>query len=68
LNETLFRSLTQARSAMEDWRTDYNTQRPHSKLGWLTPAGNAARWTQNEDLEGRPSGAFYNCRILVPAG
>ena len=68
LNETLFRSLTQARLAMEDWRLDYNTQRPHSKLGWLTPAGYAARWTQNEDLEGRPSRAFDDDRILIPAG
>ena len=37
LNETLFRSLGQARSVLEAWRCDYNEQRPHSKLGWLTP-------------------------------
>ena len=67
LNETLFRSLTQARLAMEDWRLDYNTQRPHSKLGWLTPASYAARWAEI-DLEGRPSGAFDDRRILIPAG
>lgn len=67
LNETLFRSLTQARSAMEAWRTDYNTLRPHSKLGWLTPASYAARWAEI-DLEGRPWGAFDDRRILVPAG
>ncbi len=22
---------------LEDWRRDYNEERPHSKLGWLTP-------------------------------
>ena len=22
---------------LEDWRRDYNEDRPHSKLGWLTP-------------------------------
>jgi putative transposase len=45
LNETLFRSLSHARSALEGWRRDYNTDRPHSRLGWLTPAGCAATFT-----------------------
>lgn len=38
LNETLFSSLTHARSALSTWRSDYNDHRPHSGLGWLTPA------------------------------
>jgi putative transposase len=38
LNETLFTSLAQARIALEEWRWDYNTVRPHSRIGWLTPA------------------------------
>jgi putative transposase len=42
LNETLFRSLPHARDALENWRRDYNTDRPHSRLGWLTPADYAA--------------------------
>ena len=37
LNETLFRSLQHARGVLEDWRRDYNEERPHSRLGWLTP-------------------------------
>jgi putative transposase len=37
LNETLFRSLPHARAALAAWRQDYNDQRPHSKLGWMTP-------------------------------
>ena len=37
LNETLFRSLPHARAVLEDWRRDYNEERPHSRLGWLTP-------------------------------
>jgi putative transposase len=41
LNETLFRSLPHARAVLDAWRTDYNTQRPHSGLGWLTPAAYA---------------------------
>jgi putative transposase len=37
LNETLFRSLPHAIAVLETWRRDYNHERPHSKLGWLTP-------------------------------
>ena len=49
-------------------RHDYNHHRPHSKLGWLTPTGYAARWQQNEELEGRSSGAFNDDRIQVAPG
>jgi putative transposase len=42
LNETLFRSLPHARAALEAWRRDYNHERPHSKLGWMTPAAYAS--------------------------
>jgi len=38
LNETLFTSLAQARVATSLWRADYNTARPHSSLGYQTPA------------------------------
>lgn len=44
LNETLFTSLTQARVELEDWRRDYNTVRPHSRIGWLTPAVHASNF------------------------
>jgi putative transposase len=45
LNETLFGSLDGARAALEEWRRDYNTVRPHSRIGWLTPAVYAASFT-----------------------
>ena len=38
LNETLFTSMAQARAVLVTWRQDYNTVRPHSKLGGRTPA------------------------------
>jgi len=38
LNETLFSSLAEARIRITHWKEDYNTQRPHSALGNLTPA------------------------------
>ena len=37
LNETLFSSLPEARETLEAWQEDYNTNRPHSALGNLTP-------------------------------
>ena len=49
LNETLFTSLMQARLALEEWRRDYNTVRPHSRIGWLTPAAYAAQFSSQQD-------------------
>lgn len=39
LNETLFRNLAHARDRIYAWVRDYNTTRPHSSLGYQTPAG-----------------------------
>ncbi|MFC4595887.1 IS3 family transposase [Sphingobium tyrosinilyticum] len=38
LNETLFFTVRQARSILASWVEDYNTERPHSSLGYATPA------------------------------
>jgi putative transposase len=38
LNEHWFLSLAHARRVIEDWRIEYNTERPHSSLGNRTPA------------------------------
>jgi putative transposase len=38
LNETLFTSLAHARELLSLWKNDYNTVRPHSGLGNLSPA------------------------------
>ena len=43
LNETLFRSLQHARVVLDGWLADYNHDRPHSRLGWLSPAIYAAQ-------------------------
>jgi putative transposase len=37
LNEHWFLGLGDARRIVEDWRQDYNRQRPHSALGYQTP-------------------------------
>jgi putative transposase len=37
LNTYLFNSLAEVRILAEKWRTDYNTERPHKSLGYLSP-------------------------------
>jgi len=37
LDQEWFGSLSQAREMIEAWRIGYNTQRPHSSLGYLPP-------------------------------
>ena len=37
LNLNWFLGLADARVMIEDWRTAYNRDRPHSSLGYLTP-------------------------------
>ena len=38
-----FGTLLEAQVVIEEWRVEYNTQRPHSSLGWLSPAAFAER-------------------------
>lgn len=42
LNEALFFGLDHARETLTAWVLDYNTERPHSALGYLTPTAFAA--------------------------
>jgi putative transposase len=42
LNEHWFVTMAQARRVIENWRIEYNEERPHSSLGYLTPARFAA--------------------------
>jgi len=44
LNEHWFRTLAEARAIVAAWRMDYNEARPHSALGYRTPAEFAAVW------------------------
>jgi putative transposase len=48
LNIEEFACLTEARVIIEDWRIQYNTYRPHSALGGLTPAEYAAKEDQHQ--------------------
>jgi putative transposase len=42
LSVEAFDSVLEAQTVIEDWRTIYNHKRPHSSLGWTTPAAYAA--------------------------
>ena len=43
LNENWFSDLADAREKIARWKQDYNEERPHSPLGYLTPAQFAQR-------------------------
>ncbi len=49
LNETLFFGLDHAREKVRSWVHDYNHRRPHSSLGYATPADYAAALTATGD-------------------
>jgi putative transposase len=78
LNETLFRSLPHARAALEAWRHDYNTARPHSRLGWMSPiiyaAARRSAALRSADGSAQRTAAITaqegisNCPTLVPPG
>lgn len=80
LNETLFFGLDRARSVIDAWVGDYNAARPHSALGYQTPAANAAQLVamgdQLHEMEAfrrspiAPSAQAGNCHAsaLVSAG
>jgi putative transposase len=62
LNREIFSSLLEARLILEQWRVEYNQNRPHSALGYLTPTEFAGRqnpkWAVvSKDLN-NPAGLF----------
>lgn len=44
LNGEIFYSLAEAKVIIEAWRRHYNTQRPHSSLGYKPPAPDVVQW------------------------
>ncbi|WP_155256811.1 IS3 family transposase [Rhizobium leguminosarum] len=81
LNESLFFGLDHARSAIAEWADDYNHFRPHSSLGYKTPADFAgtiaatgSNAAQDESFAfppvalTAPLGVFKTAGALVAAG
>ena len=56
LNQEWFASLQEARQLIEEWRVSYNTQRPHSSLGYLPPDLWAQQQRKSFVLSGIPMG------------
>jgi transposase-like protein len=50
LNENYFLNLVHAREIIETWRLDYNSERPHSSLGDLSPNEFTELWEKEQDL------------------
>ena len=67
LNETLFPSLSHVRATVASWRADYNLNRPHSRLGWLTPAEYADTFNPRRDLALRSMASSAPAPVAHPA-
>jgi transposase InsO family protein len=73
LNETLFTSIAHAGEKIAAWVEDYNVERPHSSLGYATPAAFAAglekQWPARVQAIASPAlTRDNNERTLVLAG
>jgi putative transposase len=66
LNEQVFLSLDDARHKIDQWRMQYNRERPHSSLGYLTPEEFAASYQQLRS-EPAPRSAGPANRMLAGA-
>jgi putative transposase len=66
LNESLFFGLDYARTRIAEWANDYNGQRPHSALGYLTPAAYAADLSATCDRLRNPD-QLRRSHVALPA-
>ncbi|MEA3400518.1 MAG: transposase [Armatimonadota bacterium] len=66
LNCELFADLEEARVVIEAWREEYNTERPHSSLRYLTPVEFAQQWREGEVEAARCGGSGRATPSLRP--
>jgi putative transposase len=57
LNVSWFQNLFDAKRKIAEWRVEYNEERPHSSLGYLTPSEFAARATASYGKDAGPKAA-----------
>ena len=53
LNGQQFDTLLEAKVLTDDWRIDYNMNRPHSAHGWLTPVEFVEAWLHRQQHTAR---------------
>lgn len=63
LNANWFVNLGDARRAIEAWRRDYNGNRPHSALGYRTPAEYAASTATSAAVTSVPAGTLVTAVV-----
>ena len=67
LDQHWFASIEEARAVIEEWRRDYNQQRPHSALGNETPGAYREKWQRtrgpNEVTFTRKTGTKLTLKI-----
>lgn len=70
LNMHWFTSLREVQIMLEEWRQDYNNVRPHSAIGWLTPAAFAKKFAGacpgTNKIDERLS-SVYNPSMTLPS-
>ena len=54
LNRFVFGSLAEASVRLNAYRHEYNTERPHSSLGYLTPQAFRTAWTEAQQKQANP--------------
>ena len=67
LNREQLWTLTEARVIIEDFRRDYNQQRPHSQLGYQSPARFAAQLTPSPSAVGLRPPSVGDGQTLNPS-
>ena len=75
LNTNWFKNLFDARRKLAAWQQEYNSERPHSSLGYLTPAAFAAKAASPSSSsitapgalsQGNPSGSLREALTQAP--